>query len=41
MRRLSESERSELWDRWEAGESQWSIASEPPGLPLESWRVAY
>ncbi len=27
MERLSESERSELWDRWEAGESQRSIAS--------------
>ncbi len=26
MERLSESERSELWDRWEAGESQRSIA---------------
>ncbi len=27
MERLSESERSELWDRWEAGESQRSVAS--------------
>ena len=26
MQRLSESERVELWDRWEAGESQRSIA---------------
>ena len=26
MERLSISERSELWDRWEAGESQRSIA---------------
>jgi IS30 family transposase len=26
MERLSESERSELWDLWEAGESQRSIA---------------
>ena len=26
MERMSESERSELWDRWEAGESQRSIA---------------
>ncbi len=25
MVRMSESERSELWDRWEAGESQRSI----------------
>ena len=27
MVRLSESERNELWDLWEAGESQRSIAS--------------
>jgi len=26
MRRLSEVERSEIWDRFEAGESQWSIS---------------
>jgi IS30 family transposase len=26
MERLSEFERNELWDRWEAGESQRSIA---------------
>ena len=33
MVRLSESERSELWDRWEAGESQRSIARALDGSP--------
>jgi hypothetical protein len=34
MERLSDAERSELWDRWEAGEFQRSVARalDPPQI---------
>jgi len=38
MVRMSESERNELWDRWEAGESQRSIAR-ALGRPPETVRT--
>jgi len=38
MERLSVSERNELWDRYEAGESQRSI-SRRSGVPFVAWQL--
>jgi hypothetical protein len=39
MERLSDAERSELWDRWEAGEFQRSVARalDPPPNMERKW----